>query len=99
MDSVWYHGTYCENVASIRQHGLYATHYGDNFKGFGTPYLTLFKDKSNAPLPGRDVVIVLHVPDHEAAEYLVVADGGLTAGLRKALPPRMIHAVEELERH
>ena len=35
MDSVWYHGTYCENVASIRQHGLYATHYGDNFKGLG----------------------------------------------------------------
>lgn len=98
MYSVWYHGTHRANVASIREHGLRATYYGDNFQGFGvgTPYLTLFKDRSNAPLPGRDVVIIVHVPDDEAAEYLALADGGLTAGLRKALPPRMIHAVADL---
>ena len=55
MPSVWYHGTYRENEASIGEHGLRATYYGDNFQGFGigTPYLTLFKDRSNAPLPGR----------------------------------------------
>jgi hypothetical protein len=99
MDSVWYHGTQLRaNVADIRERGLCAKYYGDNFQGFGvgTPYLTLFKDRSNTRLPGRDVVIVLHVPDHEAAEYLAPADGGLTAGLRKALPPCMIHAVEDL---
>jgi hypothetical protein len=57
-----------ENEASIREHGLRATYYGDNFQGFGigTPFLTLFKDRSNAPPPGRDVVVVLHVPDSEA---------------------------------
>jgi hypothetical protein len=27
-------------------------------------------------LPGRDVVIILHVPDGEGAEYLALADGG-----------------------
>jgi hypothetical protein len=47
---------------------LLAKYYGDNFQGFGvgTPYLALFKDTSNAPLPGRDVVVVLHVHDDEA---------------------------------
>jgi len=35
MPSVWYHGTYRENEASIREHGLRATYYGDNFQGFG----------------------------------------------------------------
>ena len=98
MHSVWYHGTYQTNVASILEHGLCAKYYGDDLEGFGvgTPYLTLFQDRSNASLPGRDVVIVLHVPDDEAAEYLAAADGGMRAGLRKALPPRMIHAVEDL---
>ena len=98
MPSVWYRGTYRENEASIREHGLRATYYGDNFQGFGigTPYLTLFKDRSNAPLPGGDVVVVLHVPDSEAGEFLAVADGGHCAGLRKAVPPCMIHAIEDL---
>ena len=98
MHNIWYHGTHRANIASIHEHGLCATYYGDNFQGFGvgTPYLTLFKDRSNAPLPGRDVVITVHVPDDEAAEYLALADGSLAAGLRKALPPRMIHAVEDL---
>jgi hypothetical protein len=41
-------------------------------------------------------VVVLHVPDDEAAEYLALANDDLSAGLWKALPPRMIHAVENL---
>lgn len=83
-------------MVGIREHGLCAKYYGDSYQGFGHPYLTLFRNKFNAALPGRDVVITFHVPDDEAVEHIALSLNGLEAGLRKPLPPRMITAVEDL---
>jgi hypothetical protein len=69
---------------------------GDNFQGFGHPYLTLSRSRGQAPLPERNVVIIFHVPDDEASEYLAITENGIEAGLRKPLPPRMIADVEDL---
>jgi hypothetical protein len=41
-------------------------------------------------------VFTFHVPDDEAGEYIALSMNGLEAGLRRPLPPRMIHAVEDL---
>jgi len=51
-----------QDVASIRERGLCAKYFGDSYQGFGQPYLTLFRNKFNAALPGREVVITFHVP-------------------------------------
>jgi hypothetical protein len=84
---VWYHGTRREHVAGIRANGLRAKYYGDDFQGFGYPYLTLSRNKGQAPLPERNVVMIFHVPDEEESAYLAVTENGLEAGLRKPLPP------------
>jgi hypothetical protein len=83
-------------VASLRAHGLCARYYGDNFQGFGHPYLTLSRNRGQAPLPERNVVIIFHVPEDEASEYVAITENGMEAGLRKPLPPRMIADVEDL---
>jgi hypothetical protein len=93
---VWYHGTTRDHVASIRAYGLCAKYYGDNFQGFGHPYLTLSRDRAQAPLPERNVVIIFHVPDEEASAYLAISENGMEAGLRKPLLPRMIAEVDDL---
>lgn len=88
-----------KNLASIKEDGLRARYYGTNFRGFGHPYLTLFRSKENASLPGREVVITFHVPDDEASRYLGLDSNGWEAGLAgllQPLPPRMIAAVEDL---
>ncbi len=96
----WYHGTQRGLAAGIAARGLHAKAYGSDYQGFGVPYHVLARDQSQALVVDVDTVITLHVPYREAYEYLTCLDSscwcqGLMSGLRKALPVRMIYAIED----
>jgi hypothetical protein len=99
--AVWYHGTWRENIPGIAARGLTAAYYGADYQGFGVPYHVLAKDREQAALGDRDVVITVNVAEGEAADYLTCLGRpaccqGLMSGLLQSLPPRMIAAIENL---
>ena len=99
--SMWYHGT-GSDAANIAKIGLHASYYGTNYpQGSGWPLHTVARDRHQANLPGRDTVIVFHIADDEAGEYLTCMDGssccnGYMSGLLLPLPTYMIHAMSIL---
>jgi hypothetical protein len=97
---VWYHGTYRRNVASILATGVTSIYYGTRYKGFGSPYHTLGRQRIQAALGDRDTLITLHIPNDEAAQYLTCLDStatcchGWESGLLQPIPPWMVVAAE-----
>jgi hypothetical protein len=99
--TTWHHGTRRELAVHIALRGLHAKAYGSDYQRSGAPYHVLARDRHQALLVDVDTVITLHVPDDEAHEYLTCLDGscwcqGLMSGLRKALPVRMVYAIEDV---
>jgi hypothetical protein len=99
--TTWHHGTRRNLAADIAVRGLHAKAYGSDYQGSGAPYHVLARDRHQALLVDIDTVITLHVPDDEAYEYLTCLDGscwchGLMSGLMKALPARMVYAIEDV---
>ena len=99
--TTWYHGTRRERARGIAARGLLAKAYGGDYQGSGTPYHVLARERHQALLVDVDTIITLHVPDDEAHESLTCVDGscwcqGQMSGLMRALPPRMVYAMEDV---
>lgn len=97
--TTWYHGMRRDLAVGIAVRRLHAKAYGNDYRVFGAPYHVLARERHQALVVDVDTVITLHVPDREAHEYLTCLNGscwcqGLMSDLRKALPVRMIDAIE-----
>lgn len=97
--TTWHHGTRREFAGDIAVQGLHAKAYGSNYQGSGAPYHVLARERRQALLVDVNTVVTLHIPDDEAHEYLTCMNGscwcqGLMSGLMKALPARMVYAID-----
>ncbi len=101
----FYHATKARNLDSIKESGLTASSYSPD-----NPVLT--SDHSLATMYARGNminggeqpgIVTLHVPSDKASEYLHAdstahkSHGNSAFGLRKPLPPEMVHSTEALK--
>lgn len=95
--STWYHGTGSDAAAGIKQRGLINEHYLGSRNSTLSTYLpdaAEFASMRAHGHPGvKPAIVEFHIPDSKLDEY--TEGGNKVRGLRKRLPPDMVHKVTE----